>query len=167
MKCKTTLLALSSFAFFSLVIISCKKSNSSNNGGTSMTATVNGTAWTNNYPTIGVYAETGGVGQFEFAGLSFKNGDSTELGISFSSPFILGKAISSDTAFVEATYTDSKTGNIYDGGLLGGHAIVTVSSWDSTTHELSATFSGVLYNEFNSNDSVTVTSASFSSGYTE
>src|ERR1700722_14461294 len=108
MKCKTTLLALSSFAFFSLVIISCKKSNSSNNGGTSMTATVNGTAWTNNYPTIGVYAGTGGVGQFDIAGASFKYGDSTELGISFRSPFILGKAISSYTAFVEATYTDSK-----------------------------------------------------------
>ena len=167
MKCKTTLLALSSFAFFSLVMISCKKSNSSSNGGTSMTATVNGTAWANTYPTIGLYAVSGSVGEFEFAGLSFKNGDSTELGISFSSPFPLGTAISSDTAYVEAIYEDAKSGAIYDGGLLGGHAIVTVSSWDSTTHKLSGTFSGVLYNEFNSNDSVTVTGASFSSGYTE
>lgn len=167
MKCKTTLLALSSFVLFSLVVISCKKSNSSSNGGTSMTATINGSAWSNSYTTIGVYAVSGGVGQFEFAGISFKNGDSTELGISFSSPFPLGTAISSDTAYVEAIYEDEKSGAIYDGGLLGGHAIVTVSSWDSTNHKLVGTFSGVLYNEFNSNDSVTVTSASFSSGYTE
>ena len=167
MKFKSILLTVSSFAFFALVVTSCKKSNSSSNGGTSMTASVNGAAWSANYPTIGVYAVSSGVGQFQFAGLSFKNGDSTELGVSFSSPFPLHTGISSDMAFVEASYSDSKTGNLYDGGLLGGHVIVTVSSWDSTNHKLAGTFSGVLYNVFNSMDSVTVTNASFSSGYTE
>jgi hypothetical protein len=164
MKCKTTLLALSSFAFFSLVIISCKKSNSSSSSG-QVTATIGGTAWSSNVPTVGVYISNAST--FEIGGEYIKSGDSTALAISFLAPFILNAPISSDTAGVDVGYVNATTQAEYDGGSVAGHSLLTINSWDSVNHKISGTFSGVLYNITGGSDSVVVTNGTFTSVYTK
>jgi hypothetical protein len=163
MKFKTTLLALSSFAFFSLVVISCKKSNSSSSSG-QVTATIGSTAWSSNVPTSGLYVTNAST--FEIGGEYLKSGDTSALAISFLTPFILHGAISSDTAGVDVGYVNATTLAEYDGGGVAGHSLLTISSWDSVNHKISGTFSGVLYNISGGSDSLVVTNGSFTTAYT-
>lgn len=163
MKFRTTLLAFSSFAFFSLVISSCKKSNSSSSNG-QFTATIGSTAWSSNEPVTGLYVSN--ITTFELGGEYLKSGDSTAFAISFAAPFIMHTPISSDTAAVDVGYINATTQAEYDGGGVAGHSILTVSSWDSVNHKISGTFSGVLYNITGGSDSLVVTNGAFSSSYT-
>jgi hypothetical protein len=143
-------------------VTSCSKSNN-NNSGAGFSATVSGSTWASTYPTGGTY--TSANGQFAIGGLQVKSGDSTVFALYFFSPIVLNKAISSDTATVDIQYADSKTGNIYDGAIQTGHAIITVTSYDAAGLKVGGTFSGVLYNSVNANDSLTVTNGHFSSAY--
>jgi hypothetical protein len=163
MKCKTTLLAVSSFALFSLAVISCKKSNSSSSSG-SFTATIGSTAWTANEPVSGLYVSN--ITTFELGGEYLKTGDSTAFAISFAAPFILHAPISSDTAAVDVGYVNATTQAEYDGGGIAGHSLLTVNSWDTVNHKISGTFSGVLYNITGGSDSLIVTNGAFTSAYT-
>jgi hypothetical protein len=152
---------------FLLAATSCKKSNSNSSGNNSMSATVSGTAWANNIAVVGVSSSSGGIGLFEIIGFQFKGGDSTSFALDFASPFTLNQPFSSDTADVIIAYTDSKSGIDY-GALLGfGSAVITVTSYDSTSHTIGGTFNGVLYNTGNFSDSVTVTNGKFNSSYTQ
>ncbi|HLX66905.1 MAG TPA: hypothetical protein VKR41_07905 [Puia sp.] len=151
---------------FLLAAAGCKKSSNNNGGSGTMSATVNGTAWANNYPVVGVYATSGSSGTFELIGLQFKSGDSTSLALDFVSPIVLNQPISTNTSSLIAAYTDSKSGAGY-GALLGlGNATVTITSYDSTGHSIGGTFNGVLYNEATLTDSITVTNGKFSSSFT-
>jgi hypothetical protein len=166
MKCKTTLFALSSFAFFSLVVISCKKSNSNSSSSSNgqFTATIGSTAWVSNVPTSGLYVTSAST--FELGGEYLKSGDSTAFAVSFATPFILHAPISSDTAEVDLGYINATTQAEYDGGGVAGHSLLTISSWDSVNHKISGTFSGVLYNITGGSDSLIVTNGAFTSAYT-
>jgi hypothetical protein len=160
----TSLLTLSAIAAFSLLLTtSCKKSNSSSGGG-GLTATVSGTAWATTVPTQAIYSKS--VGEFQIVGGQYKSGDSTGISVAFGTPFPLHTAFSSDTAFVDVEYVNVKTLAQYDGGLLSGHSIITVSSWDSVNHKIVGTYSGVLYNTGNPADSLVVTNGTFSTAYT-
>src|SRR5579863_3403963 len=148
-------LSLAVIAFAALLAFtSCSKSN---NGGVSgsMSATVGTTAWANNQSVIAFYANASGL--FQLAGIQFKGGDSTTFALEFTSPVVLNHPFSSDTASLIVAYTDSKSQAGY-GALVGvGHAVVTVTSYDSTGHSIGGTFSGVLYNTSTFADSITVT----------
>src|SRR5260370_38195960 len=97
--------------FFLVISVGCKKSNSSNGSG-QVAAPVNGTAWSNNISTEGIYASS--VGQFQIAGAVYKSGDSSAIAVSFATPFTLGAAFSSDTAAADIEYLDTKTQQEYD-----------------------------------------------------
>ena len=146
-----------------LAFTSCSKSN--NNGSSAaITATVGGSAWANNFPVQGVYSTLGGA--FVVGGVQVKSGDSTAFEVSFGAPVTLNKPLTSDGVIVDVGYIVEKTQTFYDGSpVSGGHSTVTVTSYDSTGHKVSGTFSGVLYNENNANDSVVVTNGNFSATY--
>jgi hypothetical protein len=149
-----------------LAVTSCSKSNNNNSSGAGITATVGGSAWTNSFPVQGVYSTVGSA--FLVAGVQIKSGDSTGFEVGFGSPVTLNKALTSDGIIVDVAYIVEKSQTFYDGSPVGGgngHSIVTVTSYDSTGHKVSGTFSGVLYNQLNPNDSVVVTSGNFSSTY--
>jgi hypothetical protein len=47
------------------------------------------------------------------------------------------------------------------------HALINISSWDTVQLKIAGTFSGVLYNINNLNDSVVITNGAFSTSYTK
>ncbi|HLI92508.1 MAG TPA: hypothetical protein VKU83_02815 [Puia sp.] len=156
-------LVLSSAVVFAAA--SCKKSGTGNSGAT-LSASVSGTAWTPNYPTAAYYATSGS--QFNIVGLYYKNGDSTAFVLDFFSPVNVNQAINSDTSNIDVQYVVAKPGStqVYDGSYMsGGHAILTVTSYDSTGHKIAGTFSGVLYNVSGGTDSVLVTNGAFNTSY--
>jgi hypothetical protein len=158
-------LTVLSFTFL-LAATSCKKSNNSNSSSAGITATVGGTAWANNFPVEGFYSSAESA--FLVDGVQVKSGDSTGFEVGFGAPITLNKALTSDGIIVDVVYVVEKSQTVYDGSSIGGgngHSIVTVTSYDSTGHKVSGTFSGVLYNQLNANDSVVVTSGNFSSSY--
>jgi hypothetical protein len=148
---------------FLLAATSCKKSNSSNPTG-SMSASVNGTAWASNFPSVGLYSIA--AGEFEIEGSQIKSGDTTALAIAFFTPFVVNRAVGSDTAFIDVGYIDSHTLAEYDGGNIAGHSILTVTSYDSTGKKIAGTFTGVLYNISGGTDSLVITGGTFNSTYT-
>ncbi|HEV3325561.1 MAG TPA: hypothetical protein VG052_08140 [Puia sp.] len=150
-------------AAFLLTVASCKKSNSSS-GGSQLSATISGSAWSSNTPVQGLYVTAGSI--FELVGGYYKSGDTTALAIQFSRPFVLHTAFASDTAGLDIGYINAKTLTQYDGGPQAGHSVLTVNSWDSVNHKISGTFSGVLYNTSGGTDSLIVTNGSFSTSYT-
>ena len=162
MKFKTTLLTLSSFALFSLVVISCKKSNSNSSSG-SVSATYGTTSFQSSN-TVGVYYTT--YNTFELVGYTIASGDTTVTEVTLTSPFVLNTPISSDTAISDLlSYYDSKGSLNYTGGYGAGNTpvIITVTSWDSVNKKIAGTFSGTLYNL--SDDSVTATKGQFNLSY--
>lgn len=146
-----------------LTVTGCSKSNS---GGTSsgMSATVSGSAWATNFPTVGVFSTL--ASEFEIGGLQFKGGDSTAFALVFLSPVTVNSTISSGTGMLDIGYVDTKTQQEYDGGTTAGHSILTVTSYDSTGHKIAGTFSGVLYNITGGSDSLIVTNGKFSTAFT-
>jgi hypothetical protein len=144
---------------------SCSKSSNNNSGSESMTASVNNNAWTANYAVAGSY--TVAISGFDIVGTQIKSGDTTGFSMTFYSPITVNKAINSDTtSSIDIQYVDGKTGALYDGGLLAGHSILTVTSYDSSNFKIGGTFSGVLYNVNSGTDSVTVTGGTFSTSFT-
>jgi hypothetical protein len=163
-SCNRAMALLVISSAFLLAIAGCSKSN---NGSSSsgITASVNGTAWGNTFATVGLYAKAAGT--FQIIGAQYKSGDSTAFGLAFVSPITLNSAMSSGSASIDVSYINAKTQAIYDGSAIaGGHSILTVTSYDSTGHKVGGTFSGVLYNEANQNDSLVITNGKFNSGFT-
>ena len=162
MKCKTTLLAVSSFALFSLAVISCKKSNSSGSGG-GISATY-GTTCFQSSNTVAVYYKS--YNTFDLIGYTLSSGDTTATEIGLTTPFVLNTPISSDTAMSNfVNYYDSKgTINFY-GGFAAGYSpvIITITSWDSVNKKIAGTFSGTLYGS--SNDSIATNKGQFNLSY--
>jgi hypothetical protein len=162
---RATVLVLITSAFM-LAATGCKKSSNNGGGSGSMSATISSTAWTNNYPLVGLYSSSGSIGLFEIVGLQFKGGDSTSFALEFGSPFTLNHAYSSDTSAISVAYVDTKTQVGY-GVVPGiGNAVLTITSYDSTGHSIGGTFSGVLYNISTFADSIIVTNGKFNSSYT-
>ena len=147
------------------MVSSCSKSGGGSSGN-SVSATVNGTAWSNNFPVIAFSTPNGG---FSIVGAQYKAGDSTSVDVAFVAPFVLNQPISSDTSAFILAYTDIKNGiqtgyAVLTGGF--GNAVYTVNSFDSSGHRISGTFSGVLYNISTFSDSVVITNGKFNTSYT-
>jgi hypothetical protein len=141
----------------------CKKSNSSSNG--SFTATVNGTAWVSNIPETGALITITNI--FDLGGIQYKNGDSTAIGLTFSSLSQFSQPINStdSAAQIDVTYVDIKARTQYDGGLLTGHSTITITSYDSLAGKIAGTFSGVLYNISGGSDSLVITNGIFNTTF--
>ena len=150
---------------FLFAVTSCSKSGGGSSAG--LSASVNGSAWANSYPVEGIYYVSGGF--FNFGGAQIKGGDTTAFEVAIYLPFSLNQAVSSDTSQNVVSYIDAKTFNTYTGAYGSGHAAITVTSIDSsgTTGKIGGTFSGVLYNVTNSNDSLVVAGGKFSTGFTK
>jgi hypothetical protein len=162
MKFKTSLLAISFFAFFALIVSSCKKSNSGTSNG-SISATY-GTTNFQSSNTIGFYYSSHNT--FDLIGYTITSGDSIVTEIGLTTPFQLNTPISSDTALSDfVNYYDSKgTLNYYNGYYIGySPVIITVTSWDSVNKKITGTFSGTLYGA--GNDSVATTKGQFNLNY--
>jgi hypothetical protein len=125
-------------AVFLLATIGCNKSNG---GSSSVTARINGTAWAANIPETGALITT--TSQLIVGGIQFKNGDSTEITLTFPS--------TANTA--------------YDGGVRAGHSTITVTSYDSAGGKVSGTFNGVLYNTSGGSDSLIITDGTFNTTF--
>jgi hypothetical protein len=148
-----------------LVVTSCSKSNN-NSSSAGISATVGGSAWANSFPIQGIYSTAGSA--FILGGIQVKSGDSTGVEVGFGTPVTLNQALTSDGIIIDVVYIVAKTQAVYDGSPLTGsaHSTVTVTSYDSTGHKVGGTFSGVLYNESNSSDSLVVTNGKFNASYT-
>jgi len=151
----------------------CKKSSSgnpSNNAG-SITATLNGTAWSSNLLTMAIYYTSND--EFQLFGIQHKGADSSKFGLLITAPVTLNKPVGPDTPinsfgqFNDVVFRNMVSGQSYDGMPdFGGRSTLMVTALDSTARKISGTFSGVLYNVANSSDSLVVTNGSFNTSYT-
>lgn len=144
-------------------VTSCKKSNQNNSGNGGMTATINDTSWSANYPVTGTFTVT--AGQFAIAGVQIKSGDTTGFLLSFNSPIEVDRALGSDSITLDVQFQNAKTGALYDGGALAGHSAVTITAYDSIGYKIAGMFSGVLYNINTGTDSLVVTGGTFSTTF--
>lgn len=137
---------------------SCKKSNNNNSSNGSMTATINGAAWSANYPVVGSF--TVAAGTFAIPGVQIKSGDTSAFLMTFNSPVTVDKAFNSDTTNAQDIQFQ-KGGSLYDGGALAGYSALTITAYDSIRYTIAGTFSGVLYNVNTGKDSLVVTGGAF------
>lgn len=169
MKCKTTLLALSSFAFFSLVMISCKKSNSSSGASGTISASIHDSTFQSQAANSdGVYSSS--QNGYLLNGVYTGKTDTSIVQIYIQGPIRVGAAVNTDTVGSFVAYYD--VNNSFDwqaGGAGGGTAIYTVTSLDTTNHTIAGTFSGSLYDLLNTSgttvDSVNMTGGKFNLTY--
>jgi hypothetical protein len=139
---------------------SCKKSNTSNSNN-AISATISGTGFA---PSITAMFYSTDSALFEFSGATFKTGDTSGLilAISTSSPFAINKAIT-DPNYVLLDYTHNDKD--YWNGYTPGHFAVTITSWDSVNHKVVGNFTGTLYSDWGSKDSVVITNGNFNTSY--
>jgi hypothetical protein len=158
-----------------LSILGCKKSSNHNSpSGAAVSATVNGAAWSATLQSWATYYTANA--QFQIWGSELAGAYTLKFGLLIITPIMLNKPIGPDTPinnfgyFNDVVYVDEKTINSYksyDGQPdFGGHSTLTVTAYDSAGHTISGTFSGVLYNQANSNDSVLVTNGRFNTSFT-
>ena len=150
-------------SFFLLTAGSCKKSNTGSSG--QFSATINGSNWVGNIPETGELIATAGI--FELGGIQYKNGDSTAIALTFSAHAHFGNPLNSSDSIdaVDIGYVDLKTKTAYDGGTIAGHAVITVTNYDSTAGKIAGEFSGVLYNITGGSDSLTISGGVFTTTF--
>jgi hypothetical protein len=166
MKNKTLLLsALVIFGgAFLFLATSCKK------GGGPVAAPIGviGTVGDSNFVSTSAqsYYDTS-LNLFLVAGVSFRPYDSSTLSIQFPPPIRVNVAVSSDSEAVLMGYFNH--GITYIGGAkpYEGHAVYTVTSWDSVNRKLQGTFSGTIYgvSTGSMSDSLVVTKGAFNVTY--
>jgi hypothetical protein len=154
-----TFSALTAATFF--LTTSCKKSNSSSNAAIS--ANVGSTNFQAS-TAVGTYSKAAGL--FELVGITLTSGDTTGLALIFAAPAQVNAPASSDTAYIDVQYSDTKAAVAYDGGGAFGHVILNVSSWDSVNHKITGTVTGILYNVSGGSDSLALANGKFSTTYT-
>lgn len=145
---------------------SCSKNNSSSyqSDGT-LTATVNGTAYSAKSYVIAGYITS--YYQILVQGDSIVGNDTTMLQVAM--PYIptVNQAVYTDsTIYAGLSYTmPGKEYEAYQGNGYS-HGVITLSSADTVNHKVVGSFSGVLYNVVNSSDSVVITNGAFNTIYT-
>jgi len=163
---------LSLAAVVSLILLSacglesCSKNSGtgSNQTGSTITATVNGRAYSAKTYVIAGYLTT--YDQLFIRGDSIQGSDTTEIEVDMPYiPAVNTPVYTDSTQFAALTYLTP--GKAYDAyfGLGLSHGIITLSSADTVNHKITGSFSGVLYNIVNSNDSVVITNGTFNSSY--
>jgi hypothetical protein len=150
-------------SLWSLVGCSKHSSSSTTTDGT-MTATVNGGTY--NAVSYVVAGYLSAYGQLIVQGDSIRGTDTTEIQVAM--PYIptVNVPITTDSSqYVGLSY--KMPGKEYDAyfDLTNSHGSITLSGEDTVNHRVAGTFSGVLYNIVNSNDSLVIINGAFSSTY--
>jgi hypothetical protein len=155
----------------------CKKSNSSTS---SISATVNSTSF-QSISGGGTFYPDQLFGPFHLFGKMLSSGDSSFLILNFShtvneNPFQVNVPFSIDTTYAQLIYSAPNgidnyeaTGNYaygYSSGSNVGHAIITITGWDSVGCHIAGTFSGTFIN-LSGGDSVIVANGKFNMKYVE
>jgi hypothetical protein len=167
---RLTLATVISFVMLTLCgLESCSKNNSTSvqSDGT-MTATINGAAYSAKSYVIGGYLISFGL--FVVQGDSITNNkDTTEIQIAMPYDFPADQTIPIDTiAYADSLGITCRTsGKTYEAyySFFQSHGYVTLASKDTVNHQLAGTFDGVLYNKDNSNDSLVIANGVFKSVY--
>ena len=156
-----SLLGLSAVIVFSLISTGCKKSNDSNSGSGSITATVSGTNFSPT-STTAWYSTDSAI--FEIGAGSLKAQDTSIFAITFAPPFTINTVL---TDINDVTVDYYHNGNDYFSGygVGSGHVAMIVTALDTVNHKISGTFTAGLYNFFNDKDSVVVTNGKFNTSY--
>ena len=161
---KTTALLLGMLTLITWAILpACKKSNGSSS---SVTATIGNTSFQSTSLTGTYYTHSGG---FTLIGYQVAKGDTTFVGMTFWSPFQFNVPFSTDTTLVSLVYSIDNGAAYYEAYSPNnlGHAIITVTSWDSTQRRIAGTFSGSVASIRASDDTLAVTNGKFSATYVE
>ena len=142
---------------FILIGTSCKKS-----GGSGTNASLSATIGTTNYnPSLTAGFDQDGYVNVE--GLMISSGDSLSLSVSIPDTATRTSLLISD-ADVQVEYVDTKGKFDYSNWSYPSHGTLTITSWDKTNLKIAGKFSGVLYNELSSTDSVNI-SGQFNTTY--
>ena len=142
--------------FVILIVTGCKKSNDSNT--TRISATIGGTAWQSQYCT-----GYNTIGWTNLAGYYGKSGDTSYIAIQIHDSV---KVNEPDPFYITTvSYTKGDGTHYVSDDFAGGHGTLTVTSWDQTNHKIAGTFSGVLYNYNDGNDSVKIDNGHFNNTY--
>ncbi|HVU58713.1 MAG TPA: hypothetical protein VHD83_26820 [Puia sp.] len=145
-------------AFVALVVTGCKKNNDGG-GGTSISATVDATAWQSQY----VNGFKSG-GETNLVGYYGKSGDTSIISIQVHDSVKVNEVTPFDI-LTNVTYTKSDGTQYIAESYTGAHGTVTVTSWDKNADKIAGTFSGVLYNSNDWDDSIKIDNGHFSSTY--
>ena len=157
-KCLLTVLPGLTCAYVVFITTGCGKSTPP--APNVISATVGGQVWLSQ-SAAGI--EPPGLGVITLVGLNFSADDSSQLEIDLTDTIPLHKA---DPFLHTSVRYFAGDGTVYEGEpAIGAHGVVTVNSLDTETHKVTGTFSGVLYNASNSQDSLAVTNGVFSSSY--
>lgn len=139
---------------FILIATSCKKSSSDNNSGLSATI---GSANYNPTATLAFDA----YGYVNIEGIKISSGDSLDLTVSIPDTATRTMLTFNDG---QIEYDDTKVGFDYGTWVYPSHGTVTISSWDKTGKKIAGKFSGVMYNDRATGDSVNI-SGQFNTTY--
>jgi hypothetical protein len=162
---KTLTMQIKNFALFSISVLtvlsllttSCKKSSNDSSAG--LSATFRDTTFGASQ-TVAVYFKD--YQYWDIAGYTIKGGDSVGIEIEINAPVTLNSPITTNNG----TYIDYYlNGNDYAAAVGTGNTAMMVTSLDTVNHKISGTFSGMLYNMGNGNDSSQMTNGKFNTTY--
>jgi hypothetical protein len=165
-----SLLTISALAATALLMtVSCKKSNSSSSSGTISVSVHDSSFQSQAQYTAGLYSTSQNA--YSLTGVVTTKTDTDAFQIVIQGPVKLNVPVNTDSVASYISYFDQNvTFDWQAGGAGGGNAIYTVTNLDTTSHVISGTFSGSLYDMLNTSgitvDSLVMTNGKFNLTYT-
>ena len=154
---KNLRLPLLTVAILAIVsVVACKKSKDGNSSG--LSATINGASY-QSASTTGIYTQ----GYINIAGVQFQAGDTLFLSLEIPDTAHVNNPI--DMYSGRITYTKVKSQTTYEYNFNGSHGFTTLTSWDKTNKTIAGKFSGVIYSDSNTKDSIVVANGQFNTTY--
>jgi hypothetical protein len=168
-KSSSLLTIFSLAAAILLMTASCKKSNSSSSSGTISVSVHDSSFQSQAQYSAGLYSTSENA--YSLTGVVTTKTDTDAFQILIQGPVQLNVPVNTDTVGSYIAYFDQNASFDWQaGGAGGGNAIYTVTNLDTTTHVISGTFSGSLYDMLNTSgitvDSVVMTGGKFNLSYT-
>lgn len=145
--------------FIGFLSVGCKKSSSSTGSGT-FSATVGDTAFTPG-DVAGIYVTADQA--WSILAYQIKAGDTVSFDINIYLPFTVNQPIAPN--FTNILYQNAMGEPYYNAIGHTPNLAITVTSVDSVNHNIAGTFSGSLYDENGTGDSVVVTNGKFNTSY--
>jgi hypothetical protein len=143
--------------------IGCKKSSNSISSNSAFSAIVDDTTFTPATNGTGaVYTSLGK--QFDIYSYLLRSKDTVSLDVSIFEPFTVNQPIDPTANASSILYYDF-TGEPFFNGVGMGKTTITVTSLDTVNHKIAGTFSGNLYENNGSGDSVIVANGTFNTTY--
>lgn len=147
-----------------LALAACSKSN--NSGGVTTEGNLSATTGSASFSaisTFGVYSQS--LGLIGVVGYTNQASDTTQIQLDMAYIPPVNKSFSSDT-IAELGLSYQIAHKRYDAFMGQGSVTLSLTSADTVNHQIAGTFSGVVYNDTNVNDSVIITNGKFSTIFT-